>query len=250
MNKFLMMFVHYFRRALVDPVGMLALIVLPIGLIFINTSILPQMMAAVGEDIPMIGNINIAETAVAVAMLVMFQLMGGSYLNDWIWEDFRSDRRWRLFSAPLSRNRLIFTSAAASYAFTLFQGLVIATASTLLFDVSWGSRWWVVLLAVVLLSSISHLLYLLASLLLKTKRAAEGAVMALTFAQAIMAGIMFVEIPALTRIPTPFVLGLRAINQAVIFDDMTRSLTNLGWLAVTAVALAVVAFIVGRRRKI
>jgi len=247
-----MIFTHYLRRALMDPVGMLCLFALPLMIIFINSVIL--VPAESMET--MIDGYNLIASGAAAVMLAMFQLMGGAWIADWIFDDFRGDRRWRLFSAPISRNSIIFPAAAASWVFTMLQGIFIVIVSALLFNVYWGNLW-VLAAVIVIMATMSQLMYILISLFVSKKRTAEAIPMVLTFAMTIMGGFMFgmgdnAVFRFLTRIQTPIVAAQHAIlNSGFIFgNDMSRTWRSLIILTSTLAVLFVATAIAGRRRKI
>ena len=245
MSNVFRIFIHYFRRALIDPLGIIMLTVVPIALILLNVFIFNANV-----DMELINGYCAAATGASVMITVMFQFFGGMYISEWIHEDFRGAQRWRLFSAPVSQSKFVFSAAIASWLITIVQALVIVVFSRLVLNAYWGNfRFWVP--AILVLSLISQLVYIIIALFTKTKRTAEAIGHAITFGMAVMGGIMFIQIEFLARIPTPMSAAMRAISYSSFIGDDTRvATTNLLILFGFLVVLAVAAVISGRRRKI
>ena len=241
----LLIFRHYFRRALLEPIGLIMLTLVPIALILLNVYVF-----AFNIDPIIVDGFDLGATGAAVMIMVMFQFFGGMYINEWIHEDFRGAQRWRLFSAPVSMNKFVFSAAAASWLITFVQGLVLIGVSALFLNAYWRNfLFWIPVL--LMLSTISQLMYVVVALFTKNKRTAEAIGHACTFGMAFLGGIMFVNIEVLTRIPTPMSTAFRAISYSSLVGDCTNTATtNMLYLAGFLAVLAAAAVIAGRRRKI
>jgi len=249
MRNILLIFIHYFRRALIDPLGLIMLTVVPIALILLNTFVF-----AANVDIPLINGYDFIATNNAIPIMAMFQFFGGMWINEWIHEDFRGAQRWRLFSAPVSQSKFVFSAAAASWLLTIVQGLLIVGVTALFLNAYWGNfLFWIPVLLMLSLSS--QLTYIIIALFTKTKRTAEAIGHALTFGMAVMGGIMIINVDVLRRIPTPMAAGMRAIAYSNVvaadgaYDTRTATI-HLLTLAGFMVVLGAAAIIAGRRRKI
>ena len=245
MKTSLLIFRHYFRRALIEPIGIIMLTLVPIALILLNVYVF-----GFNVEPMMINGYCAMATGATIMIMVMFQFFGGMYINEWIHEDFRGAQRWRLFSAPVSQNKFVFSAAIASWLITFVQGLVLIGVSALFLNAYWGNfRFWIPVL--LMLSTISQLMYIIIALFTKNKRTAEAIGHALTFGMAFLGGIMFINVGVLTRIPTPMSTAFRAIGYSSLVDYCTSTATtNMLYLAGFLVVLAVAAIIAGRRRNI
>jgi len=246
MKTSLLIFRHYFRRALIDPLGLIMLTVVPIALILLNVYVF-----SANAEIELINGYCAMATGNTIMIMVMFQFFGGMYINEWIHEDFRGAQRWRLFSAPVSQGKFVFSAAIASWLITITQGLLLIAFSTLVLNAYWGNfLFWIP--AILAISLISQLMYIIIALFTKTKRSAEAVGHGLTFGMALLGGIMFIQIDFLERIPTPMSTAIRAIGySSSMFDhDMGIATTNLLILTGFLVVFAAAAVISGRRRKI
>jgi len=257
MARTFMIFRHYVRRAALDPIGLLMLLAFPIGLIILNYIVMnnPYLLENLplgdgGEDfVPDI-------TGAAIAIMLMFQFFGGSYMNDWIYEDFRSDRRWRLFSAPISQNGIIFSALIASWIVSILQGSIIMVVSGIFLGANWGNIWMPVL-TVLIVSAMSQFMYILIALLTSKKKTTEAIASVIIFAMMIAGGFFFnlgVEnsfIDFIEGLYTPLTLAVGAIaNSGAIVSDISRAMRDVGILSAVLVVLATVTAFVGRRRKI
>lgn len=239
---------HYFKRATLDGVGLLFLILLPLGILVLNVHIFGYNTEPV-----MIGGYDVVATQVSMVVMVMFQFFGGMYIGEWIYDDFRGDQRWRLFSAPVTQNRIIFAAAIASWLFTVVQGALIIAVTALFFDAYWGNfLFWIPTLF--LLSAISQFMHITISLFARKKKTAQTIGFITVFSMAYMGGV-FIEHGAriqevLVRIPTPLSAGIRAIRLSGITGDNTRlALESMLILLAMLTALIVVSAIAGRLRK-
>jgi len=250
MRQFFLILKNYLFRFSQDPIGLAALLGLPVGIILVNVVIF-----SANADSVMVNGYNVAASEISTMIMVMFQFFSGAYIFDAVYLDFRGDRRWRLYSAPVSQNKFFFTAAAASWLVTAVQGLIIVVITSVFLNAYWGNIG-VLLLAIALLSAVAQIISIIISQFVKVKKTAEAVSMVIIFAMAIINGMMPINIPGdigafLRNLPTPMRLGFNAIiDSGFIGNDMDNVLFSLGILAAIFAGLVVIAAIIGRRRKI
>ena len=244
-----LIFTQYFRRALLDRLGILMLLLLPIGLILLQVFIIRA-----NNEPMLINGYDAMATQVSIIIMVMFQFFGGMYINEWIYDDFRGANCWRLFSAPVSKNKFIFSAAAASWLITVVQALIIIIISAFLLNAYWSNFvFWIPTLF--MLAAVSQFMYIIIALFANKKKTAEAIGHVIIFSMALIGGAL-IRISnsvheILDKIPTPFNLGVQAIYYSgSIGDDMRRAVTSLLILAAYLAVLIILAVIIGRRRKI
>jgi ABC-2 type transport system permease protein len=249
MRKIYLIFMHYFKRALLDWIGLLFLVLLPLAMVLLNV----YVFRATQEQV-LINGYCITSTQVSLSVMVMFQFFGGMYVNEWLHDDFKSEQRWRLLSAPVSLNKFILSSAIASWLFTMVQGLLIIAVTAIFFNAYWGNYlFWIP--ALFLLSAISQFMFIIIGLFAKKKKTSQTIGFIIIFAMQAITGLLgnfgvrLTEIFA--KIPTPMNAGINVINYSGLTNTDNRlAVENMLILTVTLAILVVAALIIGRRRPI
>ena len=265
MNRFSMIFLHYFKRAFRDVKEVALLLGIPVGLIIVNS-----MFA--GDIALELNGYNVIASHIAPAMLLSFQFFNGFMMFYLFYHDFKGAMRWRLHAAPCSLRTYIFPAFAANWAFSILLGLVIIVISAVFLNVYWGNLF--VLAAVLLLTSLMAVLVAVLIYLFTQKIGAANALgYLISFGMMILSGFMLpLEVfginpvtTFLSNYGTPLSLGAGAIinsgqlsgilpegillpGASVGGDGMEQVLTNIGILVVITLVLAIVAAIAGRRR--
>ena len=265
MNLFVMITAHYFKRAFRDIREVVLLLAIPLGLVFINS-----MLGTNAEGLEFYGY-NVIASIVAHAMILSFQFFTSTMMVSFLYNDFKKDMRWRLKAAPHKTSTFLFPAFAANWLFSLIMGVIAIVLSAILFNVYWGNLF--VLAAVLLLVSLiavfaTFLIYLLTD----SDKTANAMTYVVSFGMMILSGFMIplqlfgdnFIITFLRTYGTPLSLGTSAIFNASRLNDprlanifgagavgdggMEEALLRIGILAGMALVLAVITFIIGRRR--
>jgi len=255
MNFFLLNLIHYFRRLFKDIKEVTLLLLIPIGLIVIN-SLFESSMVLEGYNVTASFNMP--------AFLLAFQFFNMAIMLYFLFNDFKGTMRWRLRAAPHSLLAFILPAFVANWLFSITIGLVIILVSALLLNAYLGNL--LVLAAVLLLVSLmATFLSMLIFLFTKSFREANGLVYIVSFGLMIITGFMFplgnsAVAVFLNTYGTPLALGQRAIIYAGSLNDfmaggdggrgMEQAIINIGILAAITLVLALVTIIAARRRKI
>ncbi|MCL1878317.1 MAG: hypothetical protein FWF80_05630, partial [Defluviitaleaceae bacterium] len=124
-------FMHYLKRSVFDPIGLLIFIFMPVALVFLNVEINVIDLEDVVRQ-------NVA-TNVVMSIMLMFQVMAGSYICEYVCHDLRSETRWRLLAAPVSLNKYLFSAMAASLLFSLITGALVLVLGYFVYDIYMGN---------------------------------------------------------------------------------------------------------------
>lgn len=254
----MIIFNHYLKRSLTEPVGIGIITGFPTLLTIILSMV---MMNQIPEGVPYIWNgYNMVATHIAILFMVSFQFFGGNALLDYIHTDFRSNMRWRMFSMPVKPNDYIFGTLAACLVYCLVQGVLMIGITTIFLDVYWGSP--IILIATLFACAvIAQLIYMLLFLLFPKKRTVES------FAQVLIWLMMFASgwigfnsegttsstgaafHNFLTQYGTPISLARNAItNGGFIGDDRNDAFLSLGILYAILVVISIVVVWVGKKK--
>jgi len=240
---------HYVKRAFIDPLGLAIFLLIPTAMILLQNFIIN---ANIEGDDHIINGYNAVITESTIAVMIIFLLMGGMYIIDYIFTDFRGANRWRLIAAPATLSTYFFGALIASVAFSVVSSMAVLGVSYLVFDMYFGN-WHVMLALVLLLAIFSQLLGILMSLLIKKKKTAESAFSAVIMLSAIMAGGFMginLNMPDAIRDNTPLLRALRVATYSGLHDNMSGAMFNFGILAAMTAVLAVAVFIIGRKKPL
>jgi hypothetical protein len=233
---------------------------LPTGIIALLVTMNIHIMDVEGFEY-MYGNYNIAATQITMMIMLMFQFMSGVYSGEYIFEDMRCDRRWRLRAAPVSAASYVFGAIAASMIFTLFSAAFILTVGFFVFDVYLGNI--AVIAAVTFFSALmAQFIGIIIAYFVAKKRSIDGITIVLSFAMSSMVGGFFINIPIPVFVQdyiVPTGIALRAVF-ATSAEPLTRiwraevlepidSIIGIGILAGIVVALGIATLIIARRKK-
>lgn len=250
------LFVHYFKRVATQPMNIFVISLLPMMLMVILSYVLGQNPPEGHEYLLDYHGYNIVATNVAIMLMTGFQFFAGLALLDYLHGDFRTDRRWRLFSAPVNNNDYIFGAISAVYVYAVSQGLLIIAASLFL-RVHWGNIF-VLLGTLLLVAAIGQLLYMLFFLLFKKLTTVQTVVQVIVWVMLFASGwvtmgpgAMEGESPVLDfffTYGTPISLARRAITESGIFADygMGEALFSMGILLAITVVMGTAVAVLGK----
>ena len=246
MKQFPLIFRHFLIRSFLDPITIIFLIILPLGIVILTSVI---NIAAGAQDIPM------QVTAIATLFMISFQFASGDVLSYSIYDDIRGPVRWRLLATPVPPGTFFTGAFAASWVFNIVQGILIVGATALLFDTRWGNMF-VFAVVLLLVSVISQLMALTIAHFAPTRKMASGIITAIVLFMMFSSGALFVPLGDsafavfLQSYGTPLALAWRAILfSGLAEDNMSQAMFNIGILGVIAAVLAGLVLILGRRKK-
>ena len=248
MNTFAPIFMHYVKRPLRATVNYLILIGIPLGIIMLNvvaiTGGLPE--GATLADVPgFVGTVAV--------MTLCFQFFSGEILHEFLNFDLRSELKWRLLAAPVSKATYIFAMASAAFVTTILQGFLIFALMVLVFGIQLGSP--LIWLPVLVITAVmSQLVSVLVVLFTKTKKQAASVSMVVGFAIMATAGGLPIPraiFPDVLFYNNPVIIGTRAMLYNVDHPWAgDNPWANIGMLAIMTAVLAVAIVIVSRRKAI
>jgi len=268
MSRFILIVLHYLRRAFNDVKEIVLLIAIPLGLVVF------QIVIGSNIDIDFyFYGYNALASVIAPAFLLSFQFFNSMFMFGFLYSDFRSDMRWRLFAVPCSLRTYILPAFIANWLLNIILGIIYIIITALFMNVYWGN----LLVLIVVLMLISLIATFSAVLIFQftnklSKANAMGYILA--FGMMVLSGFMFplqllgdnVVIRFLLQYGTPLTLGTSAILSSgdllTVFEginvglpgfgigarDITVTFTNIGILAIIAVVVGAISLVAGKRR--
>jgi len=256
MNRFPLIFGHYFKRTICNPINLLIYLLLPMGLVTLNMLGNIGMFELMGGDLAAAGDAVAANaTLLAAVFMVAFQFFSGELLMENIYDNFKEGPvRWRLLASPVPMRTFLAGAVVANWVFNLLQALLIFTVVGLLFDVRWGNP--LMFASVILTVSIlSQLIGALVSQVVPKRKAGTVTINVFCLGMMFLSGFLFIPLgdsaiaTFITSYGTPLALAYRAILYAgPVLDDMGQALFNLSILGGITLVTAILVFIFGRRR--
>ena len=261
-----MIILHYFKRILTEPIGILIYIGLPMVLVILNVVLNVGIMET--PDAQVINGYSMIATGIMTIIMVMFQFMGGALIVDYYYRDFKTDQRWRLLASPMPLSRFLFASMLACVTFSILSGGLIIAVSAIFLD-AYLHNPFILIAVLVVMALFAQVFGILVSLLGLKKSTAEAITTLFSFAMVIPAGHMFVNFRMgevgdfIFGRATPYAQAVNAILYSgstggdlfgnLGFDkanaNMNMALLNVGILLATTIVLGVIAWIVARRRS-
>ena len=260
---------HYLRRLLTEPIGLAINVAFPVVIVVLNTVINVDILDAADQSL-IVNGYSVMATVLATIIMVMFQFMYGTHIVDLLFRDFRSATRWRLLAAPKSINKYIFSAMLACVFFSILAGVLIMAVAAIFLDAHLHNPF--ILIGVITITSIfSQIFGMLVFLLVRKKGTAEAICVLFSFAMVVPAGHFLITfnmgrvVDFIFGYLTPYALAMRAILSSGIMGntvnenftgnfaygrDMSTALLNMGALAATTAALAIITAIVARRRSV
>lgn len=249
---------HYFKRTFSDLVAVGMMFGLPMALIVMNS--------AFGEP-AIINGYNIEASSTSPFFLLVFQFFGGTMVIYYLYEDFKTDMRWRLYAAPCTQRGFLLSVIIINWMLTMLMGAAIVIVSAVSLDTYWGNPW--VLIGTLLqISLMGVLICVILFLFVKKKAVAIGVLYVFAFGTMIITNLTFILDynvlgdgflnTFLFHYNSPTTIGLRAIVYSGTMDEfifggrfvgeMSDAVLNLELLAGINMVLLIIIAIAGRRR--
>lgn len=218
MNKFGLVFKHYFIRLIKDKLGLGLQVGLPLFIIL--------FMINLPDDTPYLGQVW---AIIASNFIIGFSLFGGQWALGHIFDDLKATRKWRLMATPVGDG--VFTNAAmlGSMIISFVQSMIIMVVVTIATPVEWGN---IPLLigTLILTNLLSHAFNYFLTVVVKDYKTANGITMVVTMGLMIIGGGIIMGIDGLVNIDaftfihdyvTPLSMGRQVMvngGGAVLFE--------------------------------
>ena len=253
MKQFPVVFKHYFKRTLMDRLGLLTQIGIPIGimLFMIITNDFSELAAELGSEF-----VVSLQTTILAGLVFSFLFFGGAWFMEYIYKDLREAKKWRLGAAPVDKSVYALGAMAGSFIVSLIQSTLVIIVGLILTEARLENIGiWIILL---LLTAIgSHLFHYLITFFAKSKSVAVTVGNIFGFGFALLSGAWIMGIHEAIDHPitdfiydfgTPVSLARRAIDFAP--TDMSIATQAILILAGASALLACITFILGKVKKI
>ena len=186
----------------------------------------------------------------AMLIVLSFQFFGADLTTDYLHADLKGSTRLRLFVSGNDQRVFFFAVVISGWLFNTLMGIFLVAITSLvpLFDADWGNYIFVIL-AILFLSFLVQLVGVL--IFNFTKDEKSGSKFSYIFGEIMMGIALF---PAIFNLPAvverifnflPIELGLQIAHATTFLN----ALPYFGILLAMNIVLAVVVFLVGRRRN-
>ncbi|MBP1989848.1 ABC transporter permease [Paenibacillus eucommiae] len=187
----------------------------------------------------------------ATIMVLSAQLFGGSIVMAYIYTDFFTEFKTRLYSLPFNQTMYAFSIMICGTVFSMLLGVVLMTFTQFVLGVEWGNWLWTIYI-IALMAILSSIVCLIITFSVQSYKLSEGLSGVYGFGLIILTGIFF-PLPDnaffefMGSYGNPLALSLMSIN------EMNQANAGLAWLQATIllaviVILFIVMLVVGRRR--
>ena len=253
MNKFPLVFKHYFKRTLMDKMGLITQIGIPVGimLFMIITNDFSELIDTQGLEF-----VEALQTTILSGIVFSFLFFGGAWFMEFLYKDLREAKKWRLGAAPVDKSVYAFGAMAGSFIVSLAQSILVIIVGLILTEARIQNIGiWIVLMLLTAIAS--HLFHYAITFFAKDKSVAVmlGNIFGIGFA--LLGGAWIVGIHEAINHPiadflydfgTPVSLARRAIDYAP--TDMSTATGAILILVGATVLLVIVTFILGKVKKL
>ncbi len=229
-------------RMLRNYIVLLLLLVVPIILITVFSFILSDSVTELGE--PYI-NEN------SMTMVLVFQLFAGSIVISYIYNDFFTEYKIRIYSLPFNRVMYAFSIMMCGTAFSIFLGVILMAYTQFVLGIVWENWVWTIYI-ISLMAILSSIVCLIFTFSVKKFKIAERLSEVYGVGFIVLAGLFF-PMPEnaffdfFGSYGNPLTLSLGAIH------EMNQSNIGEAWFQANILIIAIgilfiVMLILGRRR--
>lgn len=254
----LLIFKHYFKRALSNLLDMALVLGIPLGFIILQGTIADGLTIEALQ----LGGYNIGASINGINMILGFQFFGTWLVFQFLFQDFKSDMRFRLGASPWNITKFVAPAVIAGWIYSVVMGIIVIIISSLIFPMYWGNL--LIFASVFLLTSIiGSLICILLFFFAPNLSTASTLHYVICFGFMGLSMLWF-NIPfeeglfyTIAANSNPLTIGTRAILHGWSFADvlglglkydMGQSIISIITLVGISFVLAVVAVFAGRRR--
>jgi len=254
----IIIFKHYFKRALSNLVDMALVLGIPLGFIILQGTIADGLTIQALE----LGGYNIGASVNAINMILGFQFFGTWLVFHFLFQDLRSNMRFRLGASPWSITKFIAPAVTAGWIYSVVAGVIVTGISSLIFPMYWGN-FFIFIIVFLLTSIIGSLICILLFFFAKDLSTATTLHYVICFGFMGLSMLWF-NIPfedglfyTIAANSNPLTIGTRAILHTWSFSDVLglgieynagQAFLNIIVLVAIAFVLSAIAVIAGRRR--
>ncbi|GAB3044457.1 ABC transporter permease [Virgibacillus ainsalahensis] len=231
-------------RMLRNYIVLILLLVVPIILLSVFSFILSGAETDAGE--PYI-NEN------AITMVLVFQLFGGSVVMNYIYIDFFTENKKRIYSLPFNQTMYAFSIMMCGIIFSILLGIILMAFSQFVLGVTWGNWLWAIYI-ISLMAILSSVVCLIFTFSVKNFKVAERLSEVYGVGFVVLAGLFFPmpETAVFDFVNTyvnPLTLSIEAIY------EMKNANVAEAWfpaniLLIATVILFILMLVMGRRKII
>jgi len=261
MNKFGLIFKHYFKRLMKDPLALGIQLGIPLVIIL--------FMMNIDADTPFLGEVW---ATIASSFIIGFATFGGQWAMGHIYDDIKVDRRFRLLATPVNEGTFRSAAMLASMIISFTNSVIIILVTTITRPVIWGNLP-ILIVAVILIILLSHSFCYFITVVVKTYKVANALTNFILMGLAIIGGGIVVGIQNIVNIDaftfihdfvTPVSMGRQIIanggmgvtslvggpgDVVVGHTDWSQVLLYVGILLGLTVLFAVLSFAFGKVKK-
>ena len=231
-------------RMLRNYIVLLLLLVVPIVLLTIFSVILSGVVTETGE--PYI-NEN------AMTMVLVFQLFGGSIVISYIYTDFFTENKLRLYSLPFNRTMYAFSIMMCGAVYSILLGVILMVYTQFVLGVVWANWAWTIYI-IALMAILSIIACLIFMFSVKNFKIAERLSEVYGVSFVVLAGLFF-PMPEnaffkfLGSYGNPLTLSIGAVREMGL-SNPGEAWFQANILLVAIIILFIVMLVVGRRKMV
>jgi len=260
MNKFGLVFKHYFMRLLKDKLALGIQLGIPLIIIL--------FMMNIGDDTPFLGEVW---ATIASTFIIGFAFFGGQWAMGHIFDDLKDTRKWRLLAAPINEGVYRKAAMLASMAISFTNSMIVIIVTTIVRPVVWGNLP-ILIVAIILINLLSHSFCYFLTVVMKDYKGANALSTVVLMGLNIIGGGIIVGIQNIVNIDaftfihdfvTPISMGRQIIANGgmgvtslvgetvatVGHTDWNAVLLNIGMLLGLSALFAVLSFVIEKVKK-
>ena len=135
MNKFGLIFRHYFVRSFKHPMNLFPMLLLPTVIILLFAFVNDYNI----EENLLFHGYNVMHTNMVFANIFFFQLFGMFGNLESLHEFSTGEHKWRLFATPIKRTTFVGGILLGSWIVNILQGLIVFVVTGIILNVYWGN---------------------------------------------------------------------------------------------------------------
>lgn len=228
MNKFGLIFKHYFKRLMKDPLALGIQLGIPMFIIL--------FMMNIEVDNPFLGEIW---ATISSTFIIGFAFFGGQWAMGHIFDDIKVDRRFRLLAAPVTETTYRAAAMLASMVISFIMSMIIIVVVTIARPVIWGNLP-ILIVAILLINLLSHSFNYFLTVVMKDYKGANAVSMVILMGLNIIGGGIIVGIQNIINID-----AFTFIHDFVTPLSMGRQIIANGGMGVTSLVGEIGDVVVG-----
>lgn len=231
-------------RMLRNYIVLILLLIVPIILLSLFSFILKGSVTETGEPY-----INVQ----AVTMVLVFQLFGGSIVMSYIYYDFFTEHRKRLYSLPFNQTLYAFSIMICGTIYSILLGITLMLFTQFVLGVAWGNWFWAIYI-ITLMAMLSSIICLIFTFSVKNFKVAERLSEVYGVGFVILAGLFFpmpdnAFIDFVNTYVNPLTLSIISIYE-MNNSNIIEALFPANILLIAMIILFILMLIIGKKKMI